>query len=275
MRAHARRSSFVRAPIALLFSLVLLLPLASMPVEAQSGVIYACVHQGNHQFRLVGATEACKSNEVRVTLNLAGVPGPKGDAGPLGPAGPVGPIGPQGSQGPAGPQGPQGLQGAKGDAGTQGPRGVQGDTGPKGPQGDQGLKGDTGPQGPAGESEIPFVVTASGGISSQTVLVAPGKYLLLAQVTLKNLSPATSVAVTCNVTDESLTTTFVTAIVPVPVGKGLPFTLPGRATVTFHGVHMAVTAETLVLSCPTAETTLFGWESGRLTAIPVGDIVVQ
>jgi len=62
------------------------------------------ISNGNN-VRLVGATEACKNNEVRVSWNVTGAPGPQGAVGP---------------QGPSGPQGSQGLQGNPGVDGVPG-----------------------------------------------------------------------------------------------------------------------------------------------------------
>jgi hypothetical protein len=128
--------------------------------QSDTDVIYACL-QKNERFRLVTEQESCRQGEVRVSWNLAGVPGPQGPAGPMGPMGPMGPQGPQGLQGIQGATGAPGANGTDGAAGSQGPAGAQGDVGPQGPagldgapgpQGVAGPKGDTGEQGPPGPS---------------------------------------------------------------------------------------------------------------------------
>ena len=129
--------SRLRFPIGLVCAVFLAAVFASVetePAYAQAGILYACVadNPNNAVLRLVGADQACRPNETKITLNAAGVSGPPGPAGPTGATGATGPSGPQG---PTGPQGPQGPKGDKGDAGNQG------DPGPSGPQGPQGLPG--------------------------------------------------------------------------------------------------------------------------------------
>jgi len=66
--------------VALLAALGAAPPVAS----AQTGVIDACVQQPQGLTRIVGATETCRQNEIRVQWNVVG---PKGDQGPQGPPG--------------------------------------------------------------------------------------------------------------------------------------------------------------------------------------------
>jgi hypothetical protein len=106
-------------------------------------VFYACVSDTSEVRtpRLVGANEACRPRETKISWNQQG---PKGDQGAMGATGATGATGAQG------PAGPQGLKGDKGDPGAQGAQGAQGAEGPAGPQGPKGDKGDPGEQGPAG-----------------------------------------------------------------------------------------------------------------------------
>ena len=66
--------------VALLAALGAAPPVAS----AQTGVMDACVQQAQGLTRIVGATETCRQNEIRVQWNVVG---PKGDQGPQGPPG--------------------------------------------------------------------------------------------------------------------------------------------------------------------------------------------
>ena len=84
------------ACLALVVLVLLMLPIAQYAASAP-GELEACVNPGNGGLRLVDASEACHSNETRVTWNITGPPGPTGPAGPTGPTGPTGPAGPPGS----------------------------------------------------------------------------------------------------------------------------------------------------------------------------------
>ena len=64
-----------------------------------SGTIHACVRNSNEPARIVGASEACRNGESRVTWSVTGPVGPAGPAGPAGAAGPAGPTGPAGPAG--------------------------------------------------------------------------------------------------------------------------------------------------------------------------------
>jgi hypothetical protein len=103
----------------------------SEDTRAQSGQLFACVanNANNAQLRLVGATEACRPNETKITLSVAGERGATGATGATGAAGADGAIGPTGPEGPAGPTG------AQGEPGPQGPTGATGATGATGPAG--------------------------------------------------------------------------------------------------------------------------------------------
>jgi hypothetical protein len=155
---------------------------ADTEATAQPGadeVIYACVQRAAGLFRMVGPTEACRPNEIRVRWNVAGATGPAGPQGPAGPAGadgadgedgapgPAGPAGPQGEAGPAGPAGPQGEAGPAGPAGPQGPAGPAGADGADGAPGPQGDPGPAGPPGPAGV----FVDPRTALVAATNILV--------------------------------------------------------------------------------------------------------
>ena len=70
----------------------------SVPVPV-NGALRACIKHGNGTLYVIGAGARCKRRDVELSLNVAGVPGPKGDPGP------AGPPGPRGATGPAGPSG--------------------------------------------------------------------------------------------------------------------------------------------------------------------------
>jgi hypothetical protein len=127
----------------------------SAGLEAQSGIVYACVNPGNGNIRMVAATEACRPNETRIQWNVVGPAGATGATGPIGPTGATGPTGQTGAIGPIGPIGPTGATGATGQTG---------ETGPAGPTGSQGLQGIQGIQGPAG---------AAGSIAGQLESCVP------------------------------------------------------------------------------------------------------
>jgi len=130
-------------------------------------VFYACVNNSSGTIHMIGATDSCASNELKLSWNQAG---PQGLQGPSGPQGAAGPQGPQGPQGPSGPQGQPGTDGATGAAGPSGPPGPTGadgapgpagPSGPPGPAGATGLQGPTGPQGPAGPGSTYRQVSAT------------------------------------------------------------------------------------------------------------------
>jgi hypothetical protein len=134
----------------------------------------------------------------KLTLKIAGQPGPQGLTGPVGPqglAGQKGDTGPQGLSGIPGMKGntgEHGIQGIKGDIGPQGLPGIQGDKGDIGPQGLQGIagtqgiqglkgeKGDqgnaglTGPQGDNGTQGLPGLKGDTGNTGAQGVAGAKG-----------------------------------------------------------------------------------------------------
>src|SRR5262249_47950213 len=142
--------------------LILVGAAAAERLHAQTpGVIYACANPGNGNLRMVAATEACRANETRVALNVAGVAGPMGPTGAPGPTGPAGPTGPQGSAGATGSQGATGATGSQGPTGDTGSTGQKGASGATGATGEQGPTGPTGPTGPAGPA--PTLESLSGG----------------------------------------------------------------------------------------------------------------
>lgn len=92
---------------------------ASSAIPSAGGVISGCYNDKSGQLRVVDvdAGQSCGRNEVAVSWNQTGAPGPQGPAGPPGPVGPAGPLGPLGPVGPIGPAGAQGPQGPPGPAG--------------------------------------------------------------------------------------------------------------------------------------------------------------
>ena len=96
----------------------------------------------------------------KVTLELAGVPGPQGPRGEKGVRGSAGLTGLEGGKGEKGVRGLQGVQGPTGDAGLpglvgqRGPCGPEGPEGERGPQGVPGLPGPPGLQGPQGDTVL-------------------------------------------------------------------------------------------------------------------------
>jgi hypothetical protein len=109
---------------------------------------YACVNNSSGTIHMVEAGETCNNNEILITWNETGPPGPQGEQGDPGPQGPQGETGPQGEQGETGLQGPQGEAGPKGEQGEAGPQGEPG------PQGEQGPQGEPGPEGPPGGAPL-------------------------------------------------------------------------------------------------------------------------
>lgn len=91
-----------------------MITLGSIP--APNGTITACVEPSSGTIHLIDTarTSRCHPNQIRVTWNQKGSPGPQGPQGPQGPAGPQGPQGPSGAAGPAGATGPAGPQGPQG-----------------------------------------------------------------------------------------------------------------------------------------------------------------
>jgi hypothetical protein len=85
-------------------------------IPAPNGAITACVEPSSGTIHLINTatTSGCHPNQIRVTWNQKGSPGPQGPQGPQGPAGPQGPQGPTGAAGPAGATGPAGPQGPQG-----------------------------------------------------------------------------------------------------------------------------------------------------------------
>ena len=113
-----------------------------------------------------GAQDHCRnaSNidcpEGKVTLELAGIPGPEGPRGEKGAKGSIGMNGLKGEKGLKGSRGSQGVQGPLGSpglpglVGQRGARGPEGPEGERGPQGVPGLAGPPGLQGPHGDTVL-------------------------------------------------------------------------------------------------------------------------
>src|SRR5262245_60922929 len=77
--------------------------LSRATIPAPGGVIYGCFNKSGGSVRLIdNAVTKCASNEIEVTWNQAGTPGPTGPQGPAGPSGAVGATGPQGPAAPGG-----------------------------------------------------------------------------------------------------------------------------------------------------------------------------
>ena len=96
----------------------------------------------------------------KVTLELAGIPGPEGPRGEKGAKGSIGLSGLKGEKGLKGSRGAQGVQGPPGGPGVpglvgqRGLRGPEGLEGERGPQGVPGLAGPPGLQGPHGDTVL-------------------------------------------------------------------------------------------------------------------------
>jgi hypothetical protein len=65
--------------------------------DSPASVIYACVNNGSGTIHVIGATDSCAANEIKLSWNTQGPPGPIGPQGPAGPTGPQGPAGPPGT----------------------------------------------------------------------------------------------------------------------------------------------------------------------------------
>ncbi len=141
----------LRAAAILGISSLLLVGFHPAPADAQPTAVYACFNPSGLT-RIVGPTEACRSNESRAQWSVEGPQGPVGLTGPQGLAGPQGPAGPQGALGAVGPQGSKGDTGTPGPQGSAGPQGTSGADGAAGPQGPQGPEGAQGPQGLVGQT---------------------------------------------------------------------------------------------------------------------------
>ncbi len=94
-------------------------------------VINACVSKGllglaAGSIRIVSNVSHCNANEIPLTWNQQGVPGPQGIPGAQGPQGLQGPQGVPGPEGPRGEQGAQGVQGVQGEPGPAGQTPVAG-----------------------------------------------------------------------------------------------------------------------------------------------------
>jgi len=158
-------------------------------IPDSDGVIHACYHTGNGGIRVVNDDTECSSGESPLDWYQVGATGGQGPQGPAGPAGADGAQGAQGPQGPAGADGADGAQGPQGPAGVDGVDGADGAPGPQGPQG---------PQGPAGaDGAAPGLASSTVGplkIRKRAIVVErldlpAGAYVLLAKVSLGQISP--------------------------------------------------------------------------------------
>jgi hypothetical protein len=172
----------------------------SSVASAQSGVLYGCANPGNGNLRIVAASEACRPNETRITLNVT--TGGGGATGPTGPAGPTGPTGAKGATGATGGTGSQGAVGPTGPGGAQGIQGIVGPTGPTLPVGGK-ITGQltacvpntnfTGALVYAPGHAFSVFTGAGGGFSMD--LVPPGTYDLAVEMGGKVVATVTGVAV--------------------------------------------------------------------------------
>jgi hypothetical protein len=173
-------------------------------IPDSDGVIHACYHTGNGGIRVVNDDTECSSGESPLDWYQVGATGGQGPQGPAGPAGADGPQGPQGQQGLPGAAGADGAQGPQGPPGADGADGAQGPQGPAGVDGANGADGAPGPQGPQGPQGPAGADGAAPGLASSTVgplkirkraivverLDLPaGAYVLLAKVSLGQISP--------------------------------------------------------------------------------------
>jgi hypothetical protein len=173
-------------------------------IPDSDGVIHACYHTGNGGIRVVNDDTECSSGESPLDWYQVGATGGQGPQGPAGPAGADGPQGPQGQQGLPGADGADGAQGPQGPPGADGADGAQGPQGPAGVDGANGADGAPGPQGPQGPQGPAGADGAAPGLASSTVgplkirkraivverLDLPaGAYVLLAKVSLGQISP--------------------------------------------------------------------------------------
>ena len=98
-----------------------LLVAGGIAVAGGPGAVYTgCLTNGGELIKVAIDTEpagGCSGQQVEVSWNETGPPGP------VGPQGDPGPIGAQGDPGPAGPPGPQGDPGPAGPQGVPGPSG--------------------------------------------------------------------------------------------------------------------------------------------------------
>jgi hypothetical protein len=100
-RLAGRRWIALAVGSALAISVGSAVALASIPGDG--GVISSCYARVGGYLHVVDAPSAtCKANEVLLTWNQQGPPGPQGLQGPPGPQGPAGPTGPQGEPGASG-----------------------------------------------------------------------------------------------------------------------------------------------------------------------------
>ena len=78
------------------------------PATALTSTLAFCENKSNGNLRLATSASDCRNSDIFVSFELggAGPAGPAGPSGPEGPAGPPGPAGPSGDAGPAGSTGP-------------------------------------------------------------------------------------------------------------------------------------------------------------------------
>ncbi|MCW2981625.1 MAG: hypothetical protein JWO14_3352 [Solirubrobacterales bacterium] len=134
----------------------------------------------------------------------------------------------------------QQLQGQRGPAGQQGPQGKTGKTGAKGATGARGAQGNTGAPGADGTGPALEVVTSlkpieAGGITVVSQNLAPGAYVITADVVVETTS-VTTTAVTCTLNGSNSE-----AIGNVVAGSPV--------TLTLSGVRSFAAASAAILSC--------------------------
>ena len=83
-----------------------------------NGLLRACIKHESGTLYVIGAGARCKRGDVEISLNVAGVPGPKGDPGPTGATGETGATGATGETGATGATGATGPQGPAGPSGS-------------------------------------------------------------------------------------------------------------------------------------------------------------
>ncbi|HZQ19143.1 MAG TPA: DNRLRE domain-containing protein [Terriglobales bacterium] len=203
----------------------------------------------------------------------------------------------QGETGPAGPSGPGGLPGP---AGLTGPQGLQGATGPQGPQGAIGPQGPTGPQGIAGigvayTKAQPDCSPEQGGgcpevispnLSTRppflTTTLPAGNYIGFFNVDLfdQNVGGTNLHLVTCEL--DNLATSQSIDVDEVTISDWIGTNGENFRFITRQFILTLDQPAAIGLACQQSDTPFLPVNdtgiyiaSGRLTAIPVGSLIVQ
>lgn len=115
------------------------------------GTFTACVNHADGSFYHLtlgpAPDKACRTGDLRVRWNQAGLRGATGATGPSGATGAPGATGAAGATGAPGAAGAVGSAGAAGATGATGAQGAQGERGAEGPRGSTGATGATGATG--------------------------------------------------------------------------------------------------------------------------------